>query len=95
MIRRANVHAQESGVEISRIKELLQKIKFEVNINLIRGNDDTTDQNIQPLKLLSKECDEKAGEARMNAERFEAIINMKYYGKYVIIKDEVIMSRNI
>ena len=41
-LRRTNDYAQESGAEISRIKELLQRIKFEVEIKLVRGHQNPT-----------------------------------------------------
>ena len=37
-LRRTNDCAQESRAEISRIKELIQRIKFEVKIKLVRGH---------------------------------------------------------
>ena len=43
-LRRTNDYAQESGAEISRIKELLQRIKFEVKIKLVRGHENPTQQ---------------------------------------------------
>ena len=59
-IKHNSIYAQESGAEISRIKDLLQKIKFEVKIKFIRGNIDQPEQeNIEPLKTLLRECDEK------------------------------------
>ena len=40
-IKRSNEYALESGAEISRIKYLLDKIKFEVRIMLVRGKDNS------------------------------------------------------
>jgi hypothetical protein len=95
-IKRINVYAQESGSEIARIKELLTRIKFEVKIMLIKGNDETTDQSEKViLSKLLKECDEKAGEVRTKVASFDAMTNIKYYGNYAIMYKGVIMSRNI
>ena len=95
-IRRTNDHAQESGAEISRIKELIHKIKFDVKIKLV------TDQNTQPnhgdgfnLKKLLKDCDKKARVAREQIERYEGTTNVKCYGNYAMMHEGVIMSRSI
>ena len=39
-IRRISICAQELGAEISRIKDLLQKIKFEAKIKFVKGHAD-------------------------------------------------------
>ena len=39
-IKKSNVYTQEAGAEISRIKELLEKIKFDVKLKLVRGHED-------------------------------------------------------
>ena len=43
-IKKSNACAQEAGAEISRIKELIEKIKFEVKLKLVRGHEDPTGQ---------------------------------------------------
>ena len=95
-IRRNSVYAQESGAEISRIQDLLATIKFSVNIRLVKSSKDSVDQdNIRQLKDLLKECDEKAGKARIEIESFETITNLKYYGNYALMYQGVIISRSI
>ena len=42
-IRKSNEYAQESGAEIAMIKRLIKKIKFEVEIKLIRGHESNID----------------------------------------------------
>ena len=95
-IRRTNDYAQESGSEISRIKELLEKIKFDIKLRLVRGHDDPTKQfNSQPLKHLIRECDLKARKTRTDVDNFDQTTNIKFYGNYATMHNDVIMSRNI
>ena len=69
--------AQEAGAEISMIKTLLRKIKFEVRLKLVRGHEDPTGQcNTQRLKYLIKECDLKASKARENVLSNEITTNI-------------------
>ena len=59
-IMRSNMLAQEAGAEISMIKKLIGKIKFKVEIQLVKGHEDKIGQyNTNPLKHLIKEYDEK------------------------------------
>ena len=76
-VQKSNMHAQEAGAEISMIKTLLRKIKFEVRLKLVRGHEDPTGQcNTQRLKYLIKECDLKASKARENVLSNEITTNI-------------------
>ena len=60
---RSNMLAQEAGAEISMIKKLIGKIKFEVEIQLVKEQENQIGRyNIYLLKHLIKECDKKARE---------------------------------
>ena len=43
-ILKSNEYAQEAGAEISMIKRLLRKIKFDVNIHLVCGHENEIEQ---------------------------------------------------
>ena len=90
-IKRSNEYALESGAEISRIKYLLDKIKFEVRIMLVRGKDNSDNM----LKWLIKECDAKSRTVRMKAMDFERVTNVKYYGTYSLMHEGIVASRSV
>ena len=95
-IKKDNVYAQEAGAKISQIKELIEKIKFEVKLKLVRGHEDPTGQhNIQLLKYLIKECGIKSRETAVNIRNFERANNMKYYGNYALMHKGNVVSRAV
>ena len=60
-IRKSNEYAQESGAEIAKIKSLLEKIKFDVEIKLILGHESSSiSHSSNPIKHLMKTCDERS-----------------------------------
>ena len=38
-LTRSNIYTQEAGAEVAMIKKLIEKIKFDVKIQLVRGSD--------------------------------------------------------
>ena len=95
-IMKSNEYAQESGAEISRIKDILQKIKFTVKIILIRGHENPSRQeNGLTIKHLIKECDEKAKKTRLGIMRNERVTNIKYYGNYSLMHKGIVVSRAV
>ena len=77
-IKKSNEYAKESGAEITRIKRLLKKIKFDVEINLIRGHENNIGEyRRNPTKHLIKNCDARARIKRENIEIEESENNIK------------------
>ena len=59
------MHVQESESEILQIKDLLEKIKYEIKLKLAIGYENPTDQyDVQQLKHLMKECNTMSKEAQ-------------------------------
>ena len=59
-ILKSNSHAQEAGAKIIMIKKLLSKIKFDIEIKLLKGPENQIGLcSRNPLKYLLKECDTK------------------------------------
>ena len=76
-IKKSNEYAQESGAEIAKIKSLLEKIKFDVEIKLIRGHESNIGSyRNNPIKYLIKKCDERARRIRENIELEERESNV-------------------
>ena len=95
-IRKSNMYAQEAGGEIARIKDLLQRIKFNVNIHLIKSHEKvigTFEQN--PMKHLIKECDRRAKSTREQIESKRNCHNIKFYGNYCLKREGELQSRSI
>ena len=62
-IKKNNLHVQGAGAEILKIKELLEKMTFNINLKLVREHEDPVGYcSTQLLKCLIKECDNKARE---------------------------------
>ena len=77
-IKKSNEYAKESGAEIARIKRLLKKIKFDIEIKLIRGHKNNIGEyRRNPTKHLIKNCDTKARIKRENIEKEEIEKNIK------------------
>ena len=93
---RNNIYAQEAGAEVAMIKKLIEKIKFDVKIQLVKGSDAQSNQEstIQ-LKKLIQECDGKANEIRLHIKRKEGITNIQYFGSYGIMRNSIVISRAI
>ena len=95
-ILKCNEYAKEARSEISMIKRLFDKIKFNVVLQLMRGHEESIERyQTQPLKHLIRECDTNAKEERLNAMHRERDANVKYFGSYAIMKDRVVLSRSI
>ena len=78
------------------IKKLIGKIKFEVEIQLVKEYKDQIDQyNTNPLKHLIKECDKKVRKIRQNVLRNNRTMNIKYYECYRLMQNGNVTSRAI
>ena len=62
---------------------------------MIGHKDPTNQHNVQPLKHLMYECDEKARKTSEQTDRFDRITSMKFYGNYTTKYKGIIMSRLI
>lgn len=95
-IKKSNECAQESGVEISKIKSTLEKIKFGVEIKLIPGHESSSaSYSSNQIKYLTKKCDERSRRKRENVELEDRQSDVKYHGNHVLIKNEVVQMRSI
>jgi len=89
-IKKSNEYVKESGAEIARIKRLLKKIKFDIEINLIRGHENNIGEyRRNPTKHLIKNCDARARIKRENIEIEESENNIKWYGNYALTRNNV------
>jgi len=95
-IRKPNEYAQESGAEIAMIKQLIRKINFDVEIKLIRGHEKgVVHYQNEPVKWLIRQCDKEAEQAREEARTQSRDSNIKYYGRYSLMKDGIVQMRSI
>ena len=79
------MHAQEAGAEISRIKDLWEKIKFDVKLKLAREHKDLIMHcSAQPLRCLIKEYNAKSRKARVSIRNFERMTNIKNDRNYAL-----------
>ena len=77
------MYAQEAGAEIAMIKKLLEKIKFEVEIELVRGYEKEIETyRQQTLKHLICECNQSARRTREEIYKRDNISNIKFYSSY-------------
>ena len=94
-ILKCNECTQEAGGEIAMIKRLLERIKFEVSIILVRGHEENIEQHqIQPLKHLLKECDNQARKERENLSTRDRDANMKYCRMCALMREDIALSRS-
>ena len=95
-ITKASIFAQDAGAEIAQIKALMRKIKFEVEITLVKGHEKTVPPyNSAPLKHLIKEYDKNAKKSRTLIHRSPGVHNIKFIGSFAITQKGVIVSRSI
>ena len=77
-----STNAGDAGAEIAEMKEILNRIQFDVEFKLIRGHEPAIDQfNRNPLQHLMKGCDEEARKIRENCITKERETNIKHVGK--------------
>lgn len=70
------------------MKELLSKIKFEVDIKLIRGHQsDQGSNNNRTLNKLIAKCSARAKQGRLKIWEKEAENNLKFYGNCAIVRN--------
>ena len=80
-IAKPNVYAKDSGAEIAQIKRLLEKIKFEIQIELVKGHKKPEGNYQQkPLQHLILECDQEATKQRERISEKNQIHNIKFEG---------------
>ena len=60
-ITKASIYSQDTGAKIAQIKSLVNKIKFKVDISLLKGQGWILAPHSRvSLKCLIKECDENS-----------------------------------
>ena len=80
---------------MSRIKELISRIKFRVKIKLVRRHDKLSEQSCTTtMKYLIKEYNEKLRKVRIKAEVFKGVTNIKHYGNCLLMREEIVASRS-
>jgi len=78
------------------IKKLLEKIKIEVEIELVRGYEkEIRIYRQQLLKYLIQECDQSTRRTREEIHRRDNISNIKFYGYYSLEQKGLLQSRSI
>ena len=90
------MYAQEAGAEIATIKHLIERIKFDIKIHLIKSHEKqvgTYEQN--PMKHLIKECDRKAKTIREESRNKMNCTNIKFYGSYTMKRNGELQSRAV
>ena len=95
-IAKASIFAQDAGAEIAQIKSLKDKIKFEIELLLVRGHEKiVSPYSSAPLKHLIKECDENAKKIRTLTHEKPGVHNIKFLGSFAITQDGVVINRSI
>ena len=68
-IMKTSMHVQDAGAIVAQIRRLLSRIKFEVQIKLIKGHPkQQAPFERRPLECLIKQCDQEAKTARLQAD---------------------------
>ena len=95
-IMKPNKYVQEARAEIALIKQLMKKINFEVEIKLMRGHEKgVVRYENEPVKWLIRQCDKEAEQAREEAMKQMRESNIKYYGRYSLMKDSIVQMRSV
>jgi len=95
-IMKSNIYAQEGGAEIAAIKEIIDRINFEIKITLVKSHDKqigTYQEN--PIKHIIRECDKEARRTREQISTKPSCTNIKFEGRYCLRRDGKIQSRAI
>ena len=80
-IAKPKVYAKDSGAEIAQIKRLLEKIKFEIQIELVKEHKKPEgNYQLKPLQHLIVECDQEATKQREKINEKNQIHNIKFEG---------------
>ena len=80
-IRKASQHAQDSGVEIAEMKNVIKSIKFKIKFKLTRIKKDRQyNFKRQTLEALLKECNRKAKDSLEQSSLNARELNVKYVG---------------
>jgi len=81
-LRKYTKYAQDAGAEITRIKEIMQELKFDVEIKLItRYKKEKITFEEKPLKYLLSKCDAEASKMRKQIQEKSNATNIKHVGK--------------
>jgi len=95
-LMKPSIYTREAGAEIARIKRIMDKVSFEIEIRLIRGHEAPKEPyQVEPLTYLIREYNLKARKGREKLYTKEDIYNIKYFGVYAIKKGSKVVSRSI
>ena len=90
------MYTQEAEAKIAMIKKLLMRIKFEVEMRLVKEYENEIGLYYhQPIKHLIKECDMAARKTREEINEWENNDNIKFYRYYSLHKNGTVQSRSI
>ena len=94
--KKSNICAQEAGVEIAMIKQIIKKIKFEIELKLVKGHKKQIRTYYQnPLKHLHCECDRRVRQAREEISNKMSNMSINFYRSYSIKRKRELQSRSI
>ena len=93
-IKRNSEVTKDAGAEIIEMKNIVNRIKFDVEFKLIRGHSPTIGPFLRnPLLWIIKECDIKAREMRQRCDERETATNIKFVGKCALqIKGKIVTN---
>ena len=95
-IAKPNVYAQDAGAEIAQIKKLIEKAKFDIQLELVKGHKKLKGNYSQrPLQYLIKECNLEVIRQRERLSELNEIHNIKYEGFCAVKHKGVICSKSI
>ena len=95
-IAKASMFVQDSGAEIAQTQSLIKKIKFEVELSLVKGYERiTTPCSRVLLKHLIKKCNVMAKNYRTSICRQEGTHDMRFLGICALIKNDVVTNRSM
>jgi len=94
-IQKPSLYAADVGVEIMRMREILEDSSFEIIITLITKLKIKALFRDNPGPHLILKCNKEARIIQETIKSQSNIINIKFYGKYVIAKDREILIRLI
>ena len=93
-ILKCNDYDQNAGLEIVMIKKLINKINFNVMLELVQGYENKIEEcRVQPLKHAIKEYDVKSKNARENALEKERDTSIKHYRICALMKNDITLTR--
>ena len=92
--KRNSEGTKDAGAEIIEMKNIVKRIKFDIEFKLVRGHSPALGLFIRnPLRWIIKDCDEKAREIRERCDEKEIATNIKFVGKCALqIKGKIVTN---